>query len=1094
MNSKFKKESRRIPGETFLMILVTFTGFFGILYLAKRGIIKSEILLIIANSRGFSGVLKRFGNVSEYVENQVNETLLSIAEFKNQIFSFFLNDWPLILMFTVPIVIMLWIVLYVRHLKNKPLIEKQIKEDLIRSILEKFEFIYKESTKEALYDKSGEPVIDEWGRVQFQSIDHYPNLSLSGLPKFILLRNVHPKINSKVNEFSHGFLRELKEKGLIPADQGEVEATGYPGELKISLYQEKVLKELELYRSTGWYESKKVNNIKRETFPKVRISDSEVVIDFKGINITEGVIHSGLEKFCKFHNVNLKNKFTYEGQIYFFKYQSNLNRAFEKGEDILSKFDNKTIHLEKENIVKSIDALVSLNVCTDAIEANELLKEFYGRIRDVQRIGPVENMNEIVTKIFGVNPLTTIDENTTLMTYLSLGENPGKTVKERLALLSNDPESGSNLFEELIIKPMRDHYAKTGKELAFLGELDDPNITLADEETQIFSELTATPHGLCAGQTRSGKTKSVLSFVFCHKYAYPKSEWIFADGKSSLDYDVFAERFSNYPVAKMGPENDPLVELANQVRRVYTINEDRKRKMEALAAKGISVSTYVEYNRYVSEEDKIHRLFFIIDEFKMFAAASGGKVEDLINEKGTIWQYLDALLREASSKGITIICASQRVQATDFPTPLRSNLQGFQLIHAVGRQDSNFLGLSGLVETLKTGSFVLSVAGVWCQDSGVNTLKCNLPYIGDEPHLILDRFFPEKNEHIPFNYDLIYNRGKEDDIGKIGVEGLYKYIKQVFVVREGLKVIEEYTPGHQYMTLFCSTEINKKRIKLAIGIVNAEEVFDETFYHKIQNERPHDFHEYYKCFFVRGSKINQSNLLDLEDRIVNTCFFSEIDFVRPLKRAISEYKNDSDVPIFKNLIAERYDNTLLSDDLSIEPPDEIHSILNIKELNRIKKIKDNVIKGELFENFCLTLEKHLGHDSITGREAVSQGELATFHTNDRNESGLDLLRWVNRREKRAVLIQCKNQPSKNLNSDSINKLIKTRELYERANQIKCEGLLLYSSGGLTRQAKQEAKLCGVAIVDYDKFKQILREIEEEAFNDETEELNDFDDL
>lgn len=1049
---------------------------------------------------------------------------------------------------------------YLSYLERKEQEIREMKKRKIQSLLKKLNLVYSESTKDIILDSNGEKQFDDFGRVLYRQIEHFPEFDFSGLPNSFLIKNIHPRIESSFFDYILGLLYELEVNNYIEANQGEVSKTGYPRELKVSLYSQEKLKELDLYRNIGWSEQKSVNNVKTELFPKITISEVEVIVDFSGIGVTEKIIRSGLEQFGKFHSIKLKDRFKWEGHIYFFSYQTKLDRVFSKGEDILSKFKSSLSDLEKNYLegvlhdesyaeeafivasffvgpdrLKSLFAKVIINnpecdISTKRKLYKILIREFVG----------VDDLNEFVdlVKLIDDNPIRiNRDELVSLVNtrvqasnaanikksldsdiyrYISLfskvkiaaaksgGSSDDKIIEVNTQLLTefknkqNDKiiafiEKGEeNLYEEKIIKKMRDHYERTGKELAFLGELDDPNITLKDNVTQIFIELASGPHCLVAGQTRSGKTKSILSFVFNQKLAYPKSEWIFADGKGSLDYDVFAERFSNYPVAKMGTEDDPLIELANQVFRVYEINEQRKIKMAKLAAKGVSASTYVEYNRYVSEEERIHRLYFIIDEFKLFVGAANSKVNDLISEKGTIWQMLDFLLREAASKGISLYAGSQRLQASDIPAELRSNFQTVSMIHNVGSRDAAVLGLAGQVETLETGSYMLTATGVWCLDTGVNTFKCNMPYIGDEPHHLLNKFFPEKKEHEPFDYDLIYNKGKSADLSKINNEGFAKYVKQVFLVREGFEVIEEFPASFNFVSFLTKLEIEDRIYKVAIGIISAEELSDADFYRKLREERKFNFHEYFYVFFVRGSKLSKTQIDAREESLANTALFVDVDFDRPLLRAIHCYKKNDTTPIFKKMVEAKLESVFVSDDLSVvkDERDEINETLSIKEFERIIKIKDNNAKGDMFEDFCLTLEKHYGHDTVHSEEIVKEGLLKGVHVSSKQESGLDLLRWTNRREKRAVIIQCKNVPSRRLGPEVIDKLTKTKSLYEKSNLLRIEGMILYCSGKITRQAQKEAQMLGVAVIDNKEILKQLEIIEDERFSEEIDDLID----
>ena len=990
--------------------------------------------------------------------------------------------WPTLL-YSIPLILVVCGFLVYRLVRYSRRPEKE-GDPQLKEILERFQFYYEEETRILEYDDQGEPVMDEYGRPVKVSIKHFPEVDLSGLPDSILFKKVHPKISTKISDYSHGFLKELENKGLISVNQGEIESTGYPNELRISLYQERVLQELDLFRQIGWFESKKVNNIKREKFPTVRVTDKEVIVDFQGINITEGLVYSGMEKFSNFHGFKLKNSFKNEGTRYFFKYQAVLNKAFEPGETILSKYTEDKYGKELKYIEIEVDKLIELKLASGKQNARNILGQYYRKILKSINEGVDYNLKEVVDSVFKKSENK--DSKRAIYHFLKQDEQYSQSiVKDRIAVLENDPKTKINTYEEYIIKPMREHYQKTGKELIFVGELDDPNVTVLGGKTQLHQDISSSPSILIGGQTRSGKSKTLLSFIFTTKYAFPETLWWFADGKSSLDYDIFAERFSTRPVAKMSNGEDPLIELANVFDDFYSLYEHRIAKMAELSQKGFNASTYVEYNKYCDPKNKMSRAFLVVDEFKLFtAAAPGGKIEDLMNEKGTIWNKLDALLRSASSYGMSIIIASQRIQVTDFPSGIRSNLTA-RFIHMVNKQDAAFIGVGNSIQELSIGKYILNLPGMYCDDSKSMNLRCTQPYIGDEPKGLLDHFFPESINNKPFNYDLIYNRGKEDNLAKIGEQGLLKYIKQVFLIREGFTVLEEYNPTENYLALFATKTIEGKTYRVAIGVIKPEEVMDEQFYEKVTNERPKDIHTWLKFFFLQSGKLNQNQLLDLENSLLSTYFLMDIDYMRPLKKAVGFYKSENLTPIFTYILTGKLgDRISINEKLELDKPKASKfDMLTKEEYIRIRSMKGATAKGDLFERFCAQLERYYGHDTVGSKEIVAEGEFADLYTSIRNESGLDLLRWVNRREKRAVIIQCKNKPSRNLSSDVINKLIKTKEFYSRGYNIRVEGMLLYTSGALTRQARGEADTIGVSYIEHERILQILEAIEEKAFNE-----------
>ena len=341
---------------------------------------------------------------------------------------------------------------------------------------------------------------------------------------------------------------------------------------------------------------------------------------------------------------------------------------------------------------------------------------------------------------------------------------------------------------------------------------------------QIVWPLTASPHVLVAGQTRSGKTKTILSFITQIATVYPESKFFFADGKSSPDYDHSAEFLSSLPVAKPHHSEDPLVNLAYMVDKVWAEYENRKRLFEELAVKGNSCSTYIEYNNYVDE--KLPRVFLFIDEFAAFCLLAPDKVASLLTVKGTLFNKIRRLLAESASYGFSIIIASQRVQNTDFPTAIRDNLTTW-LIHSVNEKAAEFLDLKGKVGKLKPGAFILKIQGLRCENSGEANIESRLPYVGNEPQKV--KTLKKDIVKESFDEDYIYTTGLDTDYSKLPPNSLKKYVKNLFCVREGFEVIKNEDAEHDHLSLF----VKKGNKQYAIGFVEVDELIDETFYTRL---------------------------------------------------------------------------------------------------------------------------------------------------------------------------------------------------------------------------------------------------------------------
>lgn len=651
-----------------------------------------------------------------------------------------------------------------------------------------------------------------------------------------------------------------------------------------------------------------------------------------------------------------------------------------------------------------------------------------------------------------------------------------------------------DVWKEHIILPMRKLYHDKMVEYTFFGELEDPSRTL--NHTQIFSPLTGSPHYMVVGQTRSGKTKSILSQIVTHAYAFPYSEFVFADGKSSQDYDPMAKAFSRFPVAKLAKGDDPLIELANVVFYSLRKYEENQKKIDGMGARGFACSNYVDHNKIVkadtnlSEEEKerlyIRRFFLYIDEFAEFISMVN--VEKLVGTKDTIFWAIAKLLRASASAGFTVIIASQRYQNTDFPTILRSNLTNW-LIHMMNIKDAGGIDMADDVAKLKSGSFVLKSPGIYCEESKNPHLQCTMPFIGEGQEIqktieyvmagdndpITGKFLKrETYEQQDFDQDLIYNQGNDDSVEKMSPSFLMKNVKQLFLKREGFEIVHEGSPETDYISIVA---MDNEGIYYSIGIIEAKEIEDADFYIRLSRNPTPKFNKSRKVFFVQGQVKNAIKLQEfLNDLLGKTYLIRDIDFVRPLRRALELYRNKDSSPLFLSMLdIERAEG---SDPSSLYDRPERDDEINLEKLNEIRVVQNPQVKGDLFEDWYMNFERKLGHDTIKARSVIDDGIIENIFATSRADGGFDLLRWVDKEAKTAIGIQCKNQTSRALDDKVIDKCHKSKTLYTNMG-IEIVDSLVVSTGKFTQQAKDVAREMHIKIIDGTMLEKMIEEFQED---------------
>lgn len=990
--------------------------------------------------------------------------------------------------------------------------------------------------------------LDEAGKKKYKTKEFFPSLHITP-DGDIFLNQVRPAVEKRLYQYFHGLLVELHRAGAIENSRGELLKTGYPEKFRIKLYGDEKIKELNLLKELRWYKATEKNGISSESYPVVEIKNKNIILNSKGIGLTRSIVENGLEKFQKFYKVKLKKHFMEENEVYTFPFQTELKPIFPVKKSMID--DHLSQQIQRATLLVSTLESKRENLSVDEKRVLREVKAFLSGEYEK------DSSDEVISRT-----LCDTDLEKRNLALEGIKDGISSEKKMSLALRIKEKEVDWERWQREVIAVMHENYQKKGNELVFLGELCDADINY---QTQIHGELTSSPHMLIAGQTTSGKTKTMISIVIHFLKAYPETKTLFVDFKNGLDLDPLAQKFSDYPVAKLSDKDDIFIEVANHILYAQRENKRRKRLRDELNQEtGIACPSYVEYNAAIerlkmkysemlkslaseantsqdnlseieacakakiekiesylkenkSEYERVKndlskdgsklsffknyevkkinrddlkffldypelrvkhrhlpRFLVVFDEFGEYIRELPDKAEAMLNKKGTLLNIINGLLRESRSQGFTIILSSQRTQSTDFPTPIRDNLS-IRCIHSIQRESANYLGLSGKVETLSKGRFILNVPGLLCKDSGSNIFTMRMPFVSDDPQLMLKLIFGEieDRKHESFDYDIIYNTGNSLDIKKISLGELQKFVKQSFLAREDFEVTDATNPEHKILSLFCNKTIQSHYQKIAIGFIDGSE-FDDGLMHKIVEERPHDYQEYLKIIFIKGKSPYSGALRKFTKDHHNTIVLGENDYARKLNYAFSLYKDNNKDGVFTDIITKSQANDFLTNE--VIQVKKSHDRFNILELKRIRDMKNNNAKGDALEKWYLELEHYLDYDTVTGQSVAQSGNMRKMFNSKKNEGGLDLLRWTNKDEKECIVIQCKNQKSKALRTEVLDKLTKTKYLYESGEDLKVVGLMLVTTGKLTRQATAEAKEMGVIVLDFVALQALLEKI------------------
>lgn len=351
-------------------------------------------------------------------------------------------------------------------------------------------------------------------------------------------------------------------------------------------------------------------------------------------------------------------------------------------------------------------------------------------------------------------------------------------------------------------------------ELLFLGEVTDPDWWMS---SQIYVSIANSPHMAIVGRTRSGKTKGAQSFVYAQAAAYPDSEWFFADGKGSADWDIFAEYLSEWPVAKPNPDGDALVQLANIIEAVWQEFMRRRNLFEKARAAGKPCSTIFDYRAAVGH---LPHVFLVIEEFHGFVTDMDYDPNKAV--ENTMPYRLSKITTQAASFGIHLIVCTQRYQVEHIPSSLRSNL-GTRLVYSVNQADANFLEIPS-APTLKPGQCFVDAPGLFCEHSGQDKIKTRLPYIGDQSRIVslfketIKPIEPERKKKFDLKMD--YVKGSAD-MDSISVSALCVKLFRFFAAQD--YVVDELTQDVEASNL--QLEIRKARgtlVKNEDGVVERQ--------------------------------------------------------------------------------------------------------------------------------------------------------------------------------------------------------------------------------------------------------------------------------
>ena len=843
-------------------------------------------------------------------------------------------------------------------------------------------------------------------------VAHIPKIDTSALEEksYLLLKNVHPKCEKSVFDYSNGLLEILKEKGMIPTADGICDATGRPGEFKLTLMTEMYRKQKRLedvLEKARLYFEETVGKSKIKKFPKVQLLENDnLLIDTIGVNLGASDIKEAIE--------TLSNEF----------------------------------------------------------------KNFYPD-RKIEFI----YVTEPKTSVFEVH-----------------ASKPAQMVLPKGQSIMDNMEVWE---KEGPIDRMRKLFKKENQFYWFFGQLREQTFKINDNMIIVSGDTLVHPYLI--GTTGSGKTEALKTLLMTAKHAYGDDIEIYcANGTPSADLDPIAQYYSPMGREAAKPEGateqEKLIRLLNILNYCFdeatrrgnlfkdTFNETGKECLKISAYRGIT-------------DKKLPEIIVAIDEFAGYSILN---YDHNYNKIGTPAYILQVGFSQWRKYGIHFVIATQEVKAASIPRRLFTNMLGGVVFQIQG-SDKTYMETSlqydfegQMPKNFGKGEGLFSGGNLRCALTGATRIPVASPYIGTNimdyiKHVGLTKKPEDKTE---YDTDLLNLSDKDLDFSIISAKNLQTSIEKCFLERENWSVYKKENPRNRIFNVYAeyvgSEPIGSvfKGTKLGIAFVTYTDVMSPNWKERVNRENPDSVNitVYLVTADVKHNKMDEMREALLDSGSAMVLFKS--DYVMSLREAYEFYIKKLSDPVF-NLLLGSLD---IQNKIKIEKDiGELYKglpasrKLHLDELTRIKEIEDSQKKGAEFESFYIALERDLGYDTIHGKELALSGFVNMKFANSNADGGLDIFRFTNRDEKRGIGIQLKNMTSRQVDVKIIDKLVKTKLLFESEGII-FDSFGLITTGDITSQAKMEAEKLGFFMINGERLDNIILRQDKAIYNEKQKEL------
>lgn len=961
------------------------------------------------------------------------------------------------------------------------LVKRKKEADKFEEILRKFDLVYEVQEQK-----------DSKGNIRTKAEKICPKLKIKDkdVEEFII-EDIHPSKEKNLRAYLKGLLNELSSKEYITLNDGVIENTGRPGvfvvklaskpqeddELsKILIDVEYALIEPEKRDKNGVLTSLEIRNIPEIDFSPLAEGNNYFYINKVHPSVAKNIqpyLPGFLKKLQEIGKINIVEAVVEPtGLPGSFKVQL-LDDDYKKRQRLEAVLFKARLFMEEKRGKDKVIVYPKV----DFEESGDII---------LDATGTLLNRNTIASAL-GV--FTTEYSPAEYSFVVPEGSNKFRIQKTKPAdLLFSRGEAITSDFNKWenrgpVVK-LKALWEKEKQFYWYFGSLKDSSLDLKDQDVILSGDNVV--HPLLIGTSGSGKTEGLKSILMTVKHAYGHNVEIYlANGTPSPDLDPIAKLYSPMGFEAAKPEGEgaqKLVRLMNILVAADNIAKQRGKIFQDTYEKyGVECKKIVEYRKITGQD--MPEIIIAIDEFAGYSIDIN--YDNNYNLAGSAAYYLQIAFSQFRKYGIHYILATQEAKAASVPRRLFSNINGM-IIFRINGADKSYMesALNYDFEgrdpsTFAKGEGLFFGGEIRCDKTGASKIPIAMPWIGPDIMEFISKIGHEINQEDKSDYDddLLNLSEKDLDFLRISKKNLQQLIEKCFLEREGWEVIRRENPNFRIINLYAQ----KNNKKIYIAFAESGDVLTDNFEERKERENPEEVD--LRVYFISG-KVEGDRLNKIKDKIysdgsnIPALILIQSDYDMTLKEAHQLYQskgegNDKEVfGVLLNSLETKAKEINNKSVVELYKTNFNKNSINLNQLNSIRENEDSAKKGASFEDFFLTMEREAKFDTVHGKELSLKGIVNLKFANHKAEGGLDAFRFTDREKKTGIGFQLKNQMSKPVDPTIIDKMVKTKNLYE-SQGIVFEKFVLITTGKITAQARMEGEKLGFTIIDGDTLNKII---------------------